>query len=96
MQKSVKAYLLSSGTLLIVVIGLIFSGQLLYYHQRLLTLRNTVHYNTAITLRNLAISNGITNENVIIYSAGTVTKKEHLFVVKLSSGAELELNDAHY
>ncbi|KRL03982.1 hypothetical protein [Liquorilactobacillus oeni] len=96
MKDSKKAYLIFSGTTLIVIMGLVFGGQLFYYHERLATLSDTVHYNTALILRNLAISNDIQQGKVIDYQQGSVIRENDAFIVKLDTGFEIKLDTAHY
>ncbi|KRL02721.1 hypothetical protein FC81_GL000609 [Liquorilactobacillus capillatus DSM 19910] len=73
------------------VLGLIFSAQLLYYHEQLLGYQNMKNYNIARTMRNLALANGISNNEVMYFNRGSVTKKENKFFVKINNRQMVEL-----
>ncbi|KRM95578.1 hypothetical protein FC19_GL001714 [Liquorilactobacillus aquaticus DSM 21051] len=75
----------------IFLMGIIFGAQTLYYHEQLLGYQNLKDYNIARTMRNLALANRISNNEVMWFNQGSVTKKAGRFIIKMNNRKAIEL-----
>lgn len=90
-MKKIQGHLLYSGIVVASILGIVFSAQVLYYRQQVLGYQNMKNYNIARTMRNLALANGISNNEVMWFNHGSVTKKSDHFTVKMDNKEIIEL-----
>ncbi|KRL37340.1 hypothetical protein [Liquorilactobacillus uvarum] len=90
-MKGANGHLIYSGMMGIFFLGMIFSAQTLYYHEQILGYQNLKNYNIARTMRNLALANRISNNEVMWFNQGSVTKKSEYFVIKMNNRKPIEL-----